>query len=411
MELLSTGIPAFDFLTRGGFEKNAQVLLLTETGTMGEILPLQIMDFRLKKGDYGLILDLDLPPMRIREWLKFFNSRFEEFEKEKKFFLVDGFTNMYEKLQTEEKFIIDDPRDILHLDAYLHGTIRFMKKYEHSFNVCYLSNIMLSKGRDVDKIINWIYKSKILLSEFGISLFVFNKSMLYDTIISTLKHIFDYVVELKIFEVDNSYKRFLRVSKSPTLDYVDDLILYNVGRRGIELSTEIMEEFHRIKQHLKMPERGVVELLGARVIISETRYMAHFIKSMIEKFGYEKTYKIIYNQGKKRSRVVVETFMRQFKPTSLSEAIPIYTKFNSLRGFGRFISKLDDTTNMLRTIHLNSPICNQFQNFGKPMGFWFSGIISGLYEILTGRKCSTKEVKCVAKGDEYCEHETKPEVT
>ncbi|MEM3563000.1 MAG: ATPase domain-containing protein [Candidatus Jordarchaeaceae archaeon] len=86
MELVSTGIPAFDFLTRGGFEKNAQVLLLTETGTMGEILPLQIMNFRLKRGDYGLILDLDLPPMRIREWLKFFNFRFEEFEKEKNFF-------------------------------------------------------------------------------------------------------------------------------------------------------------------------------------------------------------------------------------------------------------------------------------------------------------------------------------
>ncbi|MEM2133508.1 MAG: ATPase domain-containing protein [Candidatus Jordarchaeaceae archaeon] len=410
MELVSTGIPAFDFLTRGGFEKNAQVLLLTETGTMGEILPLQIMNFRLKRGDYGLILDLDLPPMRIREWLKFFNFKFEEFEKEKKFFLIDGFTNLYEKLQSEEEFIIDDPRDILHLNAYLHGTIRFMREYGHSFNVCYLSNIMLSKGRDVDKIINWVYKSKILLSEFGTSFFVFNKSMLDNRIISTLKHIFDYVIELKILEVNNSYKRFLRVSKSSTLDYVDDLIPYNLGEKGIELSTEIMEEFHRMKQHLKMPERGIVELLGARVIISETRYMARFIKSMIEKYGYEKTYNILYNAGKQRSRIIVEEFMRQFKP-STSEAIPMYTRFNSLRGFGQFIGELDDTTNMLHTKHLNSPICTYFQNFGKPMGFWFSGIISGIYEILTGRKCSTQEVKCVAKGDEYCEHETKPEVT
>ncbi|MEM3562999.1 MAG: V4R domain-containing protein [Candidatus Jordarchaeaceae archaeon] len=269
---------------------------------------------------------------------------------------------------------------------------------------------MLSKGRDVDKIINWVYESKILLSEFGTSFFVFNKSMLDNKIISTLKHIFDYVIELKILEVNNSYKRFLRVSKSSTLDYVDDLIPYNLGEKGIELSTEIMEEFHRMKQHLKMPERGIVELLGARVIISEARYMARFIKSMIEKYGYEKTCNILYNVGKQRSRVIVEEFMRQFKP-SASEAIPMYTRFNSLRGFGRFIGELDDTTNTLRTKHLNSPICTYFQNFGKPMGFWFSGIISGLYEILTGRKCSTQEVKCVAKGDEYCKHETKPEVT
>ncbi len=37
-----------------------------------------------------------------------------------------------------------------------------------------------------------------------------------------------------------------------------------------------------------MPERGIVELLGVRVIISETRQMTHFIKAMVEKHGYEK---------------------------------------------------------------------------------------------------------------------------
>ncbi len=46
--------------------------------------------------------------------------------------------------------------------------------------------------------------------------------------------------------------------------------------------------------------------------------------------------------------------MRQFKP-SLSEATLAYTRFNSLRGFGRFIGELDNATNMLRTKHLNPP--------------------------------------------------------
>ncbi|MEM3587089.1 MAG: hypothetical protein QXO71_07215, partial [Candidatus Jordarchaeaceae archaeon] len=69
MEIVSTGLPALDFLLGGGFEKGAQILLLTETGSMGEILPLQIMGFRFKQGDCGLILDLDLPATRIREWL------------------------------------------------------------------------------------------------------------------------------------------------------------------------------------------------------------------------------------------------------------------------------------------------------------------------------------------------------
>ncbi|MHA1429882.1 MAG: hypothetical protein ACTSRV_05805 [Candidatus Freyarchaeota archaeon] len=38
MKLLGTGIPALDFLIGGGFEENAQILLLNETGSMGEIL-------------------------------------------------------------------------------------------------------------------------------------------------------------------------------------------------------------------------------------------------------------------------------------------------------------------------------------------------------------------------------------
>nr|MDO8080423.1 ATPase domain-containing protein [Candidatus Freyarchaeota archaeon] len=409
MELLSTGIPAFDFLIGGGFERNAQILLLTETGSMGEILPLQIMDFRLKQGDSGLVLDLDLPTARIREWLRHFNFKIEELEKGKKFFLVDGFTNLYGKLQSEEEFVIDEPRDLIHLNTYLYNVIQSMKEYKSSyFNVCFMSNIMLSKGQDIDKIINLIYKSKMLLSECGTSIFVFNKDILDEKSISTLKHIFDYVIEFKVSETNERYKRFLRVSKSPTLDYIDDLIPYELEKKGIALSTEIMEEFNRLKQHLKMPEKGVVELLGTRIIINEANHETQIIKSIIEKYGYEKAGKMIYSQGKEISKSLVEALMRHFKPSSLSEAVPTYARFNTLRGYGKFIGELDEKNNTLRVKHLNSTFCDRYTNLKKPTGFWISGVITGLYEIVTGKKCITEEVKCIAKGDEYCEYITKP---
>ncbi len=409
MELISTGIPAFDFLIGGGFEKNAQILLLTETGSMGEILPLQIMDSKLKNGNHGFILDLDLPTTRIREWLKQFNFKFEEYEKEKKCFLIDGFTNLYGKFPSDEKFIIDNPRDVIHLNAYLYEIIQSIKGLDYGFfNVCYMSNIMLSKGQDIDKIVNVIYQSKILLSECGSSIFVFNKNILDEKSISTLKHIFDYVIEFRVSEYEKGYKRFLKISKSPTLDYIDDLIPFELGKAGIIPSTEIMEEFNRLKQHLKMPERGVIELLGKRIVINETNFDGQFFKSVIERYGYEKAGKIIYSQGKARGRAVVEEFMRQFKPASLSEAVPIYTRFNTLRGYGQFIGELDEENNIIRIKQFNPPICSYFKNFKRPTGFGISGAITGLYETLTGQKCVTEEVKCVAKGDEYCEYITKP---
>jgi KaiC/GvpD/RAD55 family RecA-like ATPase len=409
MELLSSGIPALDFLIGGGFEKNAQILLLTETGSMGEILPLQIMNFRLRQGDSGLVVDLDLPPTRIREWLNQFNNNIEELEKSEKFFLIDGFTNLYGKLQSKEKLTIDEPRDILHLTSYIHYVIQSMKEYKSSyFTTCFMSNVILAKTKDTDKIINLIYKSKILLGECGSSIFVFNKGLLDKKSLSILKHIFDYVIEFKVSETNEKYKRFLRFSKSPALDYIDDFIPYELGKTGITPSTEIIEEFNRLKQYLKMPERGVVELLDTRTIINEATHQSQIIKSMIEKYGYEKAGEMIHSQGKKISKSLIEDLMRNFKPTNLNEAVQKYARFNTLRGYGKFIGELDEKNNVLHVKHLNPTFCNRNINLKKPTGFWISGVITGLYEAITGTKCITEEVKCVSKGDEYCEYIIKP---
>lgn len=408
----STGIPAFDFLTGGGFEKNAQILLLTETGSMGEILPLQIMGFRLKQGDSGLIMDLDIPTARIKEWLGHFNFGIKEFEKEKKFFLVDGFTNLYGKLQSEEELVIDEPRDLIRLNSYLHNVIQSMKEHKSRyFSVCFMSNVMLSKGQDMDKVINLIYMNKILLSECGISIFVFDKGMLDEKSISTLKHIFDYVIELRVSEEERGHKRFLRVSKSPTLDYIDDLIPFEMGKTGIVLSTEIIEEFNRLKQHLKMPERGVIELLGSRIVINDANFITQVTSSMFEKYGYEKTDEMLYSQGLGRSKSMVEILMRQFKPSTMSEGIPVYCRFNTLRGFGQFIGEFDEKQQILSIKNFNSPFCSGLKNVKKPAGSHNGGIINGIYEILSGVKGVTEEVKCIAKGDEYCEYVTKPSNT
>ncbi|MHA1361401.1 MAG: V4R domain-containing protein [Candidatus Freyarchaeota archaeon] len=409
MKLLGTGIPALDFLIGGGFEENAQILLLNETGSMGEILPLQIMDFRLKKGDRGFILDLDLPPSRIREWLSQLNVKFEEYEKNRMCFIVDGFTNLYGKKPSQEEFVIDEPRDIIHLNSYLHEIIQFIKKFESNFFcVCYMSNVMLSKGRDIDRIINLIYKTKILLSDCGTSIFVFNRGMIDEKSTSTLKHIFDYVIELRVCEVDRGYQRFLRISKSPSLHYIDDLVPFKLSEKGIVPSTEIMEEFQRLKQHLKMPERGVVELLGARSIITSVDILTQLFESLIKECGYEKASRILYSLGRKGSKKIIDQFMRSYKPINPGEAVPIYARFNTLRGFGLFIGDYDEENRILQTRHINSPVCNRLKHIKKPTGFWFAGVISGLYESLTGTKCTTEEVKCIAKGDEHCEFITKP---
>ncbi|MEM3594571.1 MAG: ATPase domain-containing protein, partial [Candidatus Jordarchaeaceae archaeon] len=172
MNLVGSGMYDLDLLLGGGFIRDAPVLLLTETGTMGELLPLQIINNRIQDGDLGFIFDLDFPPVRIREWSKYFQWSLEGFESEGKLFIVDGFTNLYGSLPTEEKYVVENPRDIVYLDSYIYNMASLL---QDSKNMCsgvlFLSNIFLAKGQQLDKIINLIYKTRITLSQYGLLIF------------------------------------------------------------------------------------------------------------------------------------------------------------------------------------------------------------------------------------------------
>ncbi len=405
MELIDSGMHDLDLLLGGGFIRDSPVLLLTETGTMGQLLPLQIINHRIHDGDYGFILDLDFPPIRIRDWSKSFNWDLESFENEERLFIVDGFTNLYSRIKTEEKYVIENPRDIINLDAYLYNMTSHIEEYKNKlFCILFLSNTFLTKGQHLDKIINLIYKNRIKLSQYGLPVFVFDTGMMDEKTLSTLEHAFDYVIELKVVEQEKTFQKYLRVTKSPLIDYISDMVPYEVVPNGINLRTEIVREFDSMKHNAKMLKSGNIDFLGLRMAFIPADMFRVFSKILIEKNDYKAGYDLSHKIGKEIAYPIAKILLNKFKIANIEEAILFYARMCTLMGLGEMvIQDYNPKKGTLRIRLTNSAVCSQL-DLGKNMGALIEGAIEGTAETYTGSKCHCEEVMCVSKGDEYCEY-------
>nr|MDO8080422.1 V4R domain-containing protein [Candidatus Freyarchaeota archaeon] len=408
MEFISSGNSELDVLLGGGFVRNSSVLFLTEAGGMGEIVALNLFTNRLSLGDAGFIIDLDIPPRRIREWFRFKKFDIDKFEKSARFFMVDGFTRMYGESSSDEKYVIDKPRDIVHFSAYMVELEQIIEKNKPNvFSLVFSSNFFLFRKQGLDKVINFIFKARVMLSQFGLCVFVFDKGMLDEKSLRTLEHAFDYVLDLRISERDRKFQKYLRVIKSPSPNYQDDFVPYEIRPGGFALSTRTVEEFDYIKQQMKMLDEGILEILETRVTIQDPKFYPSIFEMIIEEFGYEEASEFMYQQGKK-GPPLIEDFRKQFKIADTKKAVESFAKLTELRGHGEFEVKFDEKTNGYKFKIINSPFCSYFKGLGKAAGFLTAGIFAGAFEIYTGDNYECEEVKCIAKGDDHCEYVVKP---
>jgi predicted hydrocarbon binding protein len=223
--------------------------------------------------------------------------------------------------------------------------------------------------------------------------------------LSTLEHAFDYVIELKVAEQEKRFQKYLRVIKSPLISYVSDLVPYEVVPSGISLRTEIVREFEGLKNNAKMMQNGVIDFLGLRMFFIPSEASPLLTKMLIEKYDYEAGYNLTRSLGEGLANVLFKNFTNLFKFNNLEEGVAFYTRIATLMGLGQFsIQQYNPENGVIRIRIENSPVCTRFKNSGKEMGAFMEGVIQGTMGIYFGPKSNCKEVKCVAKGDEYCEY-------
>jgi predicted hydrocarbon binding protein len=170
------------------------------------------------------------------------------------------------------------------------------------------------------------------------------------------------------------------------------------------LRTEIVKEFEDMKLNTKMVENGVIDFLGIRMTLFPAEVHPLLSKFLFEGRNYEAGYIIIRLLGEKIASLIFK-LSDKFKINSLEEAIHLYAKLATLMGFGEItVQEYDLEKGVIRFRTSNSPICTHFKNSGKNMGAFLEGVIGGVAEFYLGSDSKCKEVKCVAKGDEYCEY-------
>lgn len=408
MRFISSGNLELDALLGGGFIKNSSVLFLTETGSMGEIVALDLFTNRLSMGDVGVIVDLDIPPQRIREWFKSKKFDIDKFEKSERFFMLDGFTKMYGETFSNERHVIDKPRDIVYVNSHIVELGGMVEKYKPNvFSLVFSNNVFFFRKQGLDKIINFIYKARVMLSQFGLCVFVFDRDMLDEKSLRTLEHAFDYVLDLKVSERERKFQRYLRVIKSPSPNYQGDFVPYEIRPRGFILSTRTVEEFDHLKQQMKMLDEGTLEIFETRVTILDPKFYPLIFEIIMKEFGYQEASEFMYQQGKK-GPPLIKDFRKQFKIVGIKKAVESFAKFTELRGHGVLEVEFDEKTNSYKFKMFNSPFCSYFKGLGKAAGFLTAGIFAGAFENYTGDRYECEEVKCIAKGDDYCEYVVKP---
>ncbi|MGQ9719991.1 MAG: V4R domain-containing protein [Candidatus Jordarchaeum sp.] len=409
MEMITTGISELDTLLGGGFYRGAPILFLTETGSMAEILALQILYYRLSHGDFSFIFDLDLPPERIREWFDWFRWDYSQYEKKDLLLLIDGFTQMFGEIESKEKMLISEPRDLVQVDAFLLRLIPQIERFKNQiFGVFFFSNIFLARA-ETPRIINLIYKHRMHITQYGSAIYLFDKGMLDDKTIKTLEHAFDFVIDFKIKQTDGRFQRYLRVKKSPLLRYIDVYAPYEKTPEKMVIRTGIIEDFESFKVQLKMIKDGYINLLGNRIVLLGGDYLSWLLGNLFRTYGYENIYEFVYSLEKERGSSFISPLVKEFKLSDLREVITYIFKIFVLRGLGNFeFLEFDPEEESLRFRIFDSPICSQLRELGKPAGVTIAGTIAGTVEKYTGKEYECEEVKCLAKGDQYCEFLVKP---
>ncbi|MEX2750906.1 MAG: V4R domain-containing protein, partial [Candidatus Freyarchaeota archaeon] len=374
-----------------------------------EALALQIIYYRLCHGDFGFIFDLDMPPERIRDWFDWFGWNYGQYEKKDLFLLIDGFTKMFGDIESKEKVLISEPRDPIHIDAFFLKLLNQIEKFKNQiFSVFFFSNIFLAKA-EAQKIINLIYKQRMYMAQYGSAIYVFNKGMLETKTINTLEHIFDFVIDFKIEQINGRFQKYLRVKKSPLPRHIDTYAPYEKTPEKIVIRTGLIEDFEPFKQQLKMVKQGYVDLMGNRIVFLGGDYLSFILKNLFKIYGYENIYQLIYSLEKERGSSFFYPLVKEFKLSDLKDILTYYFKILTLRGLGDFeMVEFNPDEGFLRFKVFDSLICSQLKELGKPAGVSIAGIIAGTVEKYTGIEYDAQEVRCLAKGDEYCEYIVRP---
>jgi predicted hydrocarbon binding protein len=157
-------------------------------------------------------------------------------------------------------------------------------------------------------------------------------------------------------------------------------------------------------------EKGLVVVAGERSVLIPPSFITMLHDKVIQEKG-EKWRRIFYEAGKKALEEIAPTYkmlvmIPRNSETSKKKLIQGLVEIWSWMSCGRpEVTKTDFKRNKFTFRLHNSVIAKPYIGRGEMMCDYFAGVIAGGFSSLLGVELKCKEVKCIAKGDEFCEFE------
>lgn len=156
-----------------------------------------------------------------------------------------------------------------------------------------------------------------------------------------------------------------------------------------------------LKELIFNPEKGGLFYNEVRYLLLRPESLAAFQRA-IEKETGEKASEILYQSGYEGGTLSSKRYREVFG-FSDEEIVRFMVEMGSQIGWGKFeLETFDGNQKVLVVKVYHSPFAEGYGPSSKPVCHMIRGVLGGMASTIFGKEMESKEVSCLAKGDEYC---------
>lgn len=225
--MLETGIPRLNGILVGGMPEGKTLLYYVNPGVEGTAFIMQSLHHNLQKGKKAVFITSSMDPKSLREEFADFGWDLEDFEDN--LVIVDGYSRMI-GIESEEKYVVEDPTNIENLDKVLDTVLEDYKKALIVFGSLSTIIDMCGEEKTLEYIRKW-NKDIMLSDNIGLYNFV---AWPYseDTLTQLREEIFNTVIVVKGIAERFIYGQYYGVIKADWTDVSLKYILFRILRPG-----------------------------------------------------------------------------------------------------------------------------------------------------------------------------------
>ncbi len=159
-----------------------------------------------------------------------------------------------------------------------------------------------------------------------------------------------------------------------------------------------MKELNMLEEMEYDGRRGALLYKGVRYLLIRPETIVAFQKYVEERMG-EKARDAMFAGGFEGGKLSTERYMKEFN-LGPNEILDFMCSMGTALGWGRMEWEMDDGRIVVR-VH-NSPFAESFGKSSHGVCHLIEGVFAGVGQVIFGR-AGSKETKCKAMGDEFCE--------